>query len=114
MDTQFYATNDVLDNPAEDLFQPQYRIQTSIGLAGTGILQADSQDEITFPCTENTFLGTQGGEFLDPDRGTLVAEGQSRIARVGENFDCGNVVIFGYTEEGGEYDSTPPVVDSRG
>ena len=113
VDTQFFATNDVLENPREDLFQPEYRVQSSIGVAGTGIVQAGSDDEITFPCTENTFLGTQGGEFLDPDRGTLIAEGQSRFARVGDNFDCGNVVIFGYTEEGGEYDSTPPIPDFR-
>lgn len=113
VDTQFYATNDLLENPREELFQPQYRIQASIGVAGTGIVQAGSEDEITFPCTPNTFLGTEGGEFLDPDRGTLVATGQPRFARVGDNFDCGNTVIFGYAQEDGEYDSTPPLPDFR-
>ena len=48
-------------------------------------------------------MGTEGGEFLDPDRGTLLATGQRRILRVDlGNFDCGNTVIFGFTEQGGD------------
>lgn len=114
VDTQFYAANDALADPGEDLFQPKYRIQESIGVAGTGIIQAGTEDEITFPCTEDTVLGTEGGEFLDPDRGTLLATGQRRILRVDlGNFDCGNTVIFGFTEQGGDYDSVPPIPDSR-
>lgn len=114
VDTQFYATNDVLDDPSEDLFQPQYRIQSSIGVAGTGIVEADDDDEITFPCTGSTIVGTEGGEFLDPDRGTLLATGQPRLLRIDENFDCGNTVIFAYTGTSEEdYTTLPPVVDSR-
>lgn len=113
VDTQFYAANEPLDDPREDLFQPKYRIQESIGVAGTGIVQAGTQDEITFPCSTNTFVGTAGGEFLDPDRGTLVATGQLRFSRVGDSFDCGNTVVFGYKKEGSDYDSVPPIPDSR-
>ena len=113
VDTQFYATNDLLDDPSEDLFQPQYRIQTGVGLAGSGLLEVDTDDEITFPCTDNTVVGTEGGEFQDPDLGTLLATGQQRILRLGDNFDCGNTIIFAYTGSNGNYTTEPPVVDSR-
>ncbi|MHC4236247.1 MAG: hypothetical protein ACYSUQ_14110 [Planctomycetota bacterium] len=113
VDTQFYAANEALENPREDLFQPRFRIQESIGVAGTGIVQAGTQDEITFPCSANTFLGTAGGEFRDPDRGTLLATGQLRFSRVGDSFDCGNTVVFGFANDGDDYDSVPPIPDSR-
>jgi hypothetical protein len=113
VDTQFYATNDLLEDPTEDLFQPQYRIQTGVGLAGSGLLEVNTDDEIGFPCTENTIVGTEGGEFQDPDLGTLLATGQQRILRVGDNFDCGNTIIFAYTGSSGNYTTEPPVVDSR-
>ncbi len=113
VDTQFFATNDALEDPLEDLFQPKYRRQESIGVAGTGIVQAGTDDQITFACTENTVLGTEGGEFLDPDRGTLLATGETRVVMVGPNFDCGNTVIFGFANDGNDYNSVPPIPDSR-
>ncbi|HUU82598.1 MAG TPA: hypothetical protein VM243_03745 [Phycisphaerae bacterium] len=112
IDTQFYATNDVLDDPGEDLFQPQYHIEADIGVAGSGLLDVDADDEITFPCSDNTVIGTEGGEYYDSS-GALLATGQRRILSVGDNFDCGNTIIFAYIGSNGEYTTEPPVVDSR-
>jgi len=113
VDTQFYAANTALENPAEELFAPAYRVQAGIGVAGTGIVQADTDDEIVLPCGADTIIGTAGGQFLDPDTGTPLGQGQTRLLTVGSNFDCGNTLIFGYTGNGGDYDSVPPIPDSR-
>lgn len=113
VDTQFYFANEPLEDPSEDLFAAQYRVQTGLGVAGTGIIQAGTEDELGRPCSEATYVGTDGGEFLNPDSGELAGTGKRRLLRIGENFDCGNTLIFAFTEENGEYDSVPPVVDSR-
>ena len=71
----------------------------------------DSVDEITFPCTDRTIVGTAGGEYLDPDLGTSLTTGQSRVVQVGINFDCGNTIIFTFTGADGEYTTEPAFVD---
>lgn len=116
VDTQFHATNMSLDDPPNDLIDPQFAVQTELGVFGSGVLLTDqtgefSVDEITFPCSETTILGTAGGEYLDPDLGTPLATGQSRVVQVGINFDCGNTIIFTFTGSEGEYTTEPAFVD---
>jgi len=112
VDTQFYFANEPLDDPGEDLFEPRFLVQAYVGVPGTGIVLAGDESELIRPCSGTTYLGTDGGEFLDPG-GQVLATGQRRLLRVGESFDCGNTVIFAYTGAAGDYDSAPPVVDSR-
>lgn len=111
VDPEFYATNDALDDPGDELFVPAYRIQTGIGLAATSRLASGESDEITYPCTETTLLGTAGGKYLDPELGTTLATGQLRWVEVEINFDCGNRIIFTYRGENGTYTTEPPLVD---
>ena len=82
-----------------------------IGAFGSGVVQSGQADEISFPCTDTTVLGTAGGKYRDPDLGTLLGSGQARIIEVSLNFDCGNTIIFTYRGEGGEYSTEPPIVD---
>ena len=107
VDTQFFFVNVPVDNPSVDLFDVANRVQTGIGIRG--ILISDQEDGITMPCSPDTILGTEGGEFLDPETLAHLAFGTTRIARSGESFDCGNTVFFLYVGEGGDYDSRPPV-----
>ena len=113
VDTQFYFANEALDDPGTELFAPKFLVQTGVGVAGTGIIEAGQDDQITRPCSATTYLGTEGGEFLDPNTGELLATGQARLLRVGESFDCGNTLLFSYTGENGEYDSEPVIPDFR-
>lgn len=115
VDTEFYATNDVLQDASEELFVPAYRITMDIGLFSTGSLAAGESAEITYPCTDTTMIGTEGGTFKDERFGTPLATGEPRILqrRLG-SFDCGNTIIFAYTGTSeDDYNAAPPVVDSR-
>ncbi len=111
VDTQFFFVNQPVDNPSVDLFDVANSVQTSIGIHG--ILTSGQEDQITMPCSPDTILGTEGGEFLDPETLAHLADGTTRIARSGESFDCGNTVIFWYVGEAGDYDSQPPIPDVR-
>jgi hypothetical protein len=111
VDTEFYATNEPLEDPATDLFSAENRVQVGIGAFGSGVVQSGDNDQIDFPCTENTVVGTAGGRYRDPDLGTLLGTGQARVIEVGLNFDCGNTIIFTYTGDNGDYSTEPPLVD---
>lgn len=111
VDTEFYATNEPLNDPRTELFATEYRIQVGIGAFGSGVVQSGQADEIAFPCTDTTVLGTAGGKYRDPDLGTLLGSGLARIIEVSLNFDCGNTIIFTYRGEDGEYSTEPPIVD---
>jgi hypothetical protein len=111
VDTEFYATNQPLDDPPTELFAAEYRVQVGIGAFGSGVVLSGQADEIVFPCTDTTVLGTAGGKYRDPDLGTLLGSGQARIIKVSLNFDCGNTIIFTYRSEDGEYSTEPPMVD---
>jgi len=103
VDTEFYATNEPLDDKQTDLFVPGNRIQVGIGVAGTGILLSGTEDAIEFPCTPDLVLGTTGGTFKDPDLGTALGMGDARILSVGLIFDCGDAMTFTYGQEDGEF-----------
>jgi hypothetical protein len=111
VDPEFYATNEPLEDPRNELFVPAYRIQTGIGLAATSRLGPGDFDEITYPCTDTTVMGTAGGKYLDINLGTTLGTGQVRWLVVEVNFDCGNRIIFTYRGEDGDYSTEPPLVD---
>jgi hypothetical protein len=103
VDTQFFATNQVLADPANDLFVPANLIQVGIGAAGTGILLADTDDQIDVPCTDHLTIGTEGGAFRNPDTGAILGNGDQRVLQVGLIFDCGDTITFTYSSQDGQY-----------
>lgn len=100
VDVQFHATNDILDTLPDDLFTPDHQVTRSIGLAGLGILEPGMVDTISFPCTDDLTLGTQGGQFSDAETGDSRGLGVPRwVAGAGLGL-CGSVVTFEYTRDG--------------
>ena len=113
VDTQFHITNEPLEDPQAQLFDVRFRLQTGIGAFSSGRLLPDESADIIFPCTETTVMGTAGGEFLDPELATPITTGQARILQVGDNFDCGNTILFTFRGQNGDYSTEPPIVDFR-
>ena len=103
VETQFYTTNDPVENVPDDLFQPANLITVGVGVAGRGLLIPLSADTIEIPCTEDLLLGTTGGRFQDPDLGTELGTGPARWLEEGAVFDCGASIEFTYAEEGDEF-----------
>ncbi len=111
VDTEFYAANEPLADPTTELFSDAYLVQAGIGVFGSGVVLAGQTDEIVLPCADATALGTAGGRYLDPDLGTVLAEGQTRLVTAGLNFDCGNTLIFSFRGAAGDYTTEPVLVD---
>ena len=82
VNVEFYATNEPLETVPDDLFQEDYKVTNSIGVAGTGIVQPLRADAITFPCTESLTLGTTGGSFSDNETGEARGVGTSASSHV--------------------------------
>jgi hypothetical protein len=113
VETNFFAANEEMIVPRDDLFQDNFKITSAIGVAGTGIVRAGETDEIAYPCGDWTAVGTLGGRYLDPNLGTELSVGQRRVLTVGDNFDCGDTILFAYTGSNGGYFTPPPIVDFR-
>lgn len=105
----FYATNVPILNLPEELFVPANIITASVGVAGTGVVEARSTDEIKFPCTVNLSLGTTGGRFIDNESGEAKGLGTARWLQEGPLAVCDGVVIFAYRSETTGFDTTVAV-----
>lgn len=105
----FYATNVPLINVPEDLFVPSNLITASVGIAGTGVVEARSSDEIKFPCTVNLTIGTTGGRFIDNESGEARGLGTARWLQEGPLAICDGVVIFAYRSEETGFNTTVAV-----
>ena len=110
VDVEFFATNDILEMLPDELFAPENHISTSIGVAGTGILQPLTADTIELPCTESTTVGTMGGSFVDNETGEPTGLGVARWAQEGPLGLCGATVTFSYSGGDGEYATNIGVV----
>ncbi|MCH7838657.1 MAG: hypothetical protein IID38_00265 [Planctomycetes bacterium] len=97
---QFHATNTKLVAVPDDLFVEENLITRDLGLAGSGLLAPRTQDEITFPCTDELTLGTLRGEFLDAQTGDVRGNGVRRWAREAPLGLCGFVVTFEFDRDG--------------
>ncbi len=103
VDVEFYATNGPLGLLPDDLFTPENRITTSVGVAGTGIVTPLAADTVEVPCTETTTIGTLGGSFIDSETGEPRGIGVARWAQEGPLALCGATVTFNYTGKEGDY-----------
>ncbi|RME41468.1 MAG: hypothetical protein D6788_01150 [Planctomycetota bacterium] len=87
----------------DDLFVEENRFLTSVGVAGTGIVQPLSQDIIEIPCSEGLTLGTSGGRFVDNETGELRGVGQPRWVQEGPLALCDAIVTFEFDGDGTEF-----------
>lgn len=102
VDVEFFAANDSLVDLPADLFQEIHHVTASVGIAGTGIIQPQRSDAITFPCTSELVLGSAGGSFFDNETGEPRGAGAARWVREGPLALCGHAVTFEFrpNEEG--------------
>ncbi len=103
VDVEFFASNEPISNPEDELFQTENRRASGIGIAGTGILQPLTQDSIDLLCTPDLVLGTSGGTFLNSDTGEVLGTGQVRWIRESQLGLCGTVVTLVYSGADGEF-----------
>jgi hypothetical protein len=99
VDVGFYATNDPVLILPDELLLEVNRVKTSIGVAGTGIIEPQSEDTIELACTADFSLGSTGGAFLDNDTGALLGVGQARWAQNEPLGLCGGTVTFVFHQD---------------
>lgn len=103
VNVEYYATNTTLTTIPDDLFVAENLVTSSIGVAGTGILEPLSEDTLDFPCTSDLVLGSLGGSFLDNETGDLLGEGEPRWAQDSALELCGREVLFEFSSVAGEF-----------
>jgi hypothetical protein len=103
VNVEFYATNRPLLSVPGDLFLEENLVTESIGVAGTGIVQPQTEDTIAFPCGANLTLGTAGGSFSDNESGEPRGLGIPRWAQEGPLALCGSVVTFEFSGNGTDF-----------
>ncbi len=111
VNVEFYATNDSLEDLPDDLFVDDNLLTTSIGVAGTGIIQPWQVDAIEFPCTANLTIGTHGGRFVDSESGEPRGIGTPRWAQEGPLGLCGAVVTLEFAGDGVEFTTVLSIGD---
>ena len=112
VDVEFYATNEPLSAVPGDLFQEDHRVTTSIGIAGTGIIQPFHEDAISFPCTADLTVGTAGGRFAHNETGEAAGVGAMRWAQEEPLGLCGRIVTFEFFAQGEGFGTTLTVSGS--
>ncbi len=104
LQVEFYATDEPLEAIPDDLFADDtYLVRESIGLAGSGLLGPQSEDEIQFQCTETLTIGTLGGEFRDNETGEVLGRGDQVYKAPGGFSLCGGTAVFTYSSADGEH-----------
>jgi len=103
VNVEFYATNDPTVTLPDDLFVPENSITTSVGVAGTGLLQPLQDDTIEFPCTPDLVVGTLGGTFLDNETGEVIGSGVARWAQETALGLCGYKILFEFGNDFGTF-----------
>lgn len=106
VDVQFYASNNPLDALPDDLLVEENLVTTSVGIAGTGIIQPWQEDIIEYPCAANLTLGTAGGSFVDNETGEPRGVGTERWVQEGPLALCGSVVTFEFAGKGVDFTTT--------
>ncbi len=103
VNVEFFATNNPLTLIPDDLFVDENLVTSSIGVAGTGILEPLREDTLNFPCTSDLVLGTFGGSFLDNETGDPLGVGQPRWAQDSSLGLCGREVLLEFGRFSGEF-----------
>lgn len=111
VDVQFYASNAVLNDVALELFADVNKVQSNIGVAGTGIIEPGEGDVITLPCADDLTIGTAGGRFLDNETGAVRGQGVMRWAEERPLGLCGAVVRIDFSVTGANFDTSIRVLD---
>ena len=94
VNVEFHVSNTALDDLPDDLFVDEHLVTESIGVAGTGIIEPQTDDEIDLPCTDGLTLGTSGGVFLDNDTGQERGVGTARWVQESPLGLCGSIVTM--------------------
>ena len=111
VDVEFYASPTTPGVLPDDLFQESHRIVTSIGVAGTGIVEPQTQDAIALPCVDGLVLGTRGGRFVEVESGEPRGAGVSRwLAQVPLGL-CGGMVSFEFGKTGDAFTTVVRIED---
>lgn len=108
LDVRFFVSTDPTVTTAEELFVEGNAFREGIGFLSLGVLGPGEAVDVPIACEEVVFLGTQGGEFLDPETGESVAQSaKPRLAALGPQFDCGDRVTFRFfADENGQPTAT--------
>ncbi|GEM_PF-974082 len=111
VDVQFYASNAVLVNVTQELFVDANKVVSSIGVAGTGIIQPGDADVISLPCANDLSIGTAGGRFLDNETGAVSGQGVMRWVQERPLGLCGGVVRIDFSESGANFETSIRILD---
>lgn len=97
VDTQLFVLNDVNNPQVDELFAERNQFRRGIGFLSLGILAPGEIVEVTLDCGSALTVGTTGGQFLDPETGDEITNGDTpRTATLGPQFDCLGTVVFTY------------------
>jgi len=111
VDVQFFASNAILLNVTQELFVDANKVVSSIGVAGTGIIQPGDADVISLPCANDLSVGTAGGRFLDNETGAVSGQGIMRWVQERPLGLCGGVVRLDFYEDGANFRTSIRVLD---
>lgn len=111
VDVQFHASNAVLANVSSELFVDANKVVSSIGVAGTGIIEPGEADVISLPCADDLSIGTSGGRFLDNETGAVRGQGVARWVQERPLDLCGAVVRVDFSENGASFETSIRILD---
>lgn len=95
VDVEFFLSDDPGVSSPEMLFVEANAFREGIGFLSLGILDIGESVELSLDCPDSLFVGTTGGQFLDPASGEVLLLGdKQRWARLGPQFDCGDTIAF--------------------
>ncbi len=103
IDVEFHASSQPLVTLPDDLLNAENLVTSSIGVAGTGIIQPLTEDTILYPCAPDLTIGTAGGSFLDHETGEPRGSGTPRWVEEGPLALCGGVVTFEFAGDGTDF-----------
>lgn len=111
VDVEFFASPTTLGVLPDDLFQESNRLVTSIGVAGTGIVEPQTQDAIALPCVDGMVLGTRGGRFVEVESGEPRGTGVPRWLAQAPLGLCGGMVSFEFGKVGDSFTTVVRIQD---
>ena len=111
VDVEFFASPTSPGVLPDDLFQEANRLVTSIGVAGTGIVEPQTQDAIALPCVDGLVLGTRGGRFVEVESGEPRGAGVQRWLAQTPLGLCGGMVSFEFGKVGDSFTTVVRIQD---
>lgn len=111
VNVEFYASTAPLSAIPNDLFVEDNLVTSSIGVAGTGILEPLREDTLAMTCNSDLVIGTLGGSFLDNETGALLGLGQSRWSQDSAQGLCGREVLLEFGRFSGDFGTRLSIED---